>query len=197
MSVQRYRSIDLAIWLAIAVILEALIILAVGLHPTEAYVVSAVIPVVLIVMMRWGPWALIHAFGGGVALALLMQASGKTIAVYALGNCFAAINLLWFRFAGKELVRTHALARGGFVLSGWFFICLGRAIMASILVPGSTLLANLFAYARAESLTLLISLLAVFIAQKQNGLFEDQMQYLRRISKEEEERRAKNDKLDA
>lgn len=192
MSVQKYRTIDLAVWLAITVGLEALIILAIGFNPNEAYVISVTIPVTLLVMMRWGGWSLIHAAGGGIALALLMGADWRTVLIYGLGNCLVAANLLWFHAVGKEKIRAGGMALAVYTATGWLLMCVGRGLVATLLVPDGSLLTHVLGFGRADSLTLLISLLALFIARRQNGVFEDQLQYLRRISKEEEERRANN-----
>ena len=76
LSFSEYRGIDLTLFAVILCIAELLIVTAARFwYADQLYTVSAVAAVVAIVLMRWGPWAGIHAVlgfsaGGHLAASL-------------------------------------------------------------------------------------------------------------------------------
>ena len=105
-SFKQYRGIDLVIWLVILSVFESLTVIAASRwFPGELYTLSQVVAVLCIVMMRWGGYAVIHAVAGGFVFCLVQEAGLEQFAVYCVGNCFALIALVLFKFVSKEKVR--------------------------------------------------------------------------------------------
>ena len=70
-SFQQYRAIDLAMFAVLLCITETMIVkAATWWFPDQLYTVSVVGAVTAIVLMRWGPWAAIHAVLGGAVFCL-------------------------------------------------------------------------------------------------------------------------------
>ena len=72
---EQYRAIDLSLFALMLMVFETVIVrAATGWFPAEAWTVSVVPAVTVIVMVRWGPWCAIHAALGGVVTVLAMKA---------------------------------------------------------------------------------------------------------------------------
>ncbi len=178
LSLKQYRNIDLGIMLIILAIAEAVITNAARFwFPSEIYVLSPMIAIVSIVMMRWGGWAAVQAAGGGLALCIASGASGKQFAVYCIGNCFALTALALFRVFGKEKIRSKPSLTLLFTVTAFAGAQLGRWLVG--LALGGTVgdIVKLFT---TDSLSLLFAIVAVQLARKLDGLFEDQIAYLLR-----------------
>lgn len=80
LSFSEYRGIDLTLFAVILCIAELLIVTAARFwYADQLYTVSAVAAVVAIVLMRWGPWAGIHAVLGGWCSALPLTGAPGSI----------------------------------------------------------------------------------------------------------------------
>ena len=102
MSLKRYMCIDLFILGAILCGLEFLNSLALQYFPGEVFTLSVVLPITLIVMMRWGAYGVLHAVVGGLVYCIFNQGGPSTYLIYTLGNACIALNLVWFKKIGKE-----------------------------------------------------------------------------------------------
>ncbi len=84
LSLSEYRGIDLTLFAVILCVAELLIVTAARFwYADQLYTVSAVAAVVAIVLMRWGPWAGIHAVlgfstGDTWPQALALSGTGRT-----------------------------------------------------------------------------------------------------------------------
>ena len=183
MSLKRYMCIDLAILGAILCGLELLNSAALQYFSGEVFTLSVVLPISAIVMMRWGAYGILHAAIGGIVYSICNHGGVSAYFAYILGNACIAINLVWFQKIGKAAVRQSALYTVLFVGSGYLAMNLGRAAIAAIW-EGMPFIALVVRYLSVESLSAVIGIVAVLIARKQNGLFEDQVQYLLRIQEE-------------
>ncbi len=183
MSLKRYMCIDLSMLGAILCGLEILNSAALRFFPGEVFTLSVVLPVTLIVMMRWGAYGLFHAVLGGLVYCICNRGGLHTYLIYMLGNACIAATLIWFRKIGKEAVRQSALNTVLFALTGYLAMNMGRAAVASAL-EGISVLPLLIRYLSVDTLSTVIGIVAVLVARRQNGLFEDQRQYLLRIQEE-------------
>ena len=183
MSLKRYMCIDLFILGAILCGLEFLNSLALTYFPGEVFTLSVVLPITLIVMMRWGAYGVLHAVVGGLVYCIFNQGGLSAYVIYTLGNACIALNLIWFKKIGKEAVRQSILYTVLFALSGYVAMNIGRAAFAATL-EGMPFAALTVRYLSVESLSTLIGVVVVLIARRQNGLFEDQKHYLLRIQEE-------------
>ena len=182
LSFKQYRAIDLVIMLVILAAAEALITHAATVwFPNEMYVLSPTVAIVCIVMMRWGGFAAIHAAGGGLALCLASGAGLNQIAVYCIGNCFALLALIPLMALGKEKVRSKYWLTVLFTVVAFCGAQIGRWLVG-LFFGGSA--SDIVTFFTTDSLSLVFALLIVLIARRVNGLFEDQLAYLKRTQAE-------------
>ena len=235
---RQYRQMDLTVFGAMLVVAEALIVLAATRwFPAEAYTVSIVAAVTSIVLMRWGPWAAIHAVLGGLVYCFVSGGQPGQYLIYCAGNLLALLSLLWFRIPGKERVAGKYRASGNdraagsdlisgkkgksgsdrtsgkeriredsfltvmFALTTQLFMQLGRAAVAFALLralPGSApagtqsiagALSFCIGFVTTDALSGFFTAVILWIARRQDGLFEDQKHYLLRIQEAEKEER--------
>ena len=182
LSLKQYRNIDLAIMLAMLVTAEVVINIAARVwFPLEAYVLSPMTAIVCIVMMRWGPYAAVHAVGGGLALCIVSGADIGQYAVYCIGNCFALAALLLFKKWDKKTVRTKIPLTILFAVTAFCGVQIGRWLVGLVL-GGS--ISDIVRLVTTDSLSLIFAVLTVLIARRIDGLFEDQVAYLLRTQAE-------------
>ena len=205
---RQYRQMDLTVFGAMLVVAEALIVLAATRwFPAEAYTVSIVAAVTSIVLMRWGPWAAIHAVLGGLVYCFVSGGQPGQYLIYCAGNLFALLSLLWFRIpgkgrvSGKERIREDGFLTVIFGLTVQLLMQLGRAAVAFALLrasPGSApagtqsvagALSFCIGFITTDALSGFFTAVILWIARRQDGLFEDQKHYLLRIQEAEKEER--------
>lgn len=180
----QYRAIDLAMLTGLMAVSQIVIHFAVGLWNADqtGYVVSPVGAVVAIVMMRWGIWAAIPAALGGSLLTVLSGGTGEQILIYSVGNLLSLLALLLFKIAGKERIRAGVIPSLFFALCVQLLMQLGRAGVAALM--GYEMPACLD-FITTDALSILFTLVIVWIARRVEGLFEDQKQYLLRVQQEQ------------
>ena len=183
-SLGEYRAIDLACFVLMLAVFEPVLhFAATKLFPAEPYAVSAVAALTAIVMMRWGPWAAIHAVFGGVLACFLAGARPDQYLIYGAGNLLALAALLLLKAWGKEETRKDVLQSMGFGLVTALLMQLGRAVLA--LALGSEWRVSL-GFFTTGVVTDLFTVVIVWIARRLDGIFEDQIHYLLRIQKNDQ-----------
>ena len=187
LSFQEYRSLDLFFFAVILFVSEALIVRAAGTwFRDQLYTVSVSAAVTAIVLVRWGPWAAIHAALSGAIFTWMAGGSLRQLAVYALGNELSLAALLLIRVFGKEKLRTNKLLTLLFALCVQLLMQLGRALLA-LLLGGHA--ADTIDYFTTDSLSDLFSMVVVWIAARLDGVLEDQKTYLLRVHRQMEKER--------
>ena len=185
-SLGEYRAIDLGCFaLMLAAFEPVLHYAATKLFPAEPYTVSLVAAITAIVMMRWGFWAAIHAVFGGVLVCFLSGARWDQYLIYGLGNLLSLAALLLLKAWGKEETRQDALQSIGFGLMTALLMQLGRGIVALVLGNDWRVCLGFFT---TGAITDLFTVVIVWISRRLDGIFEDQIHYLRRIQKETHKR---------
>ncbi len=185
-SFRQYRSIDLALFAVILWISETLIVRAATYwFSDQLYTVSVVGALTAIVLMRWGPFAAIHAVLGGLVYALLTHGSSRQVLIYCIGNLFSLGMLLPLKLLGKERIRKDGFLSVGFGLLTLLLMQLGRALTAFL--TGTAFL-NCLGFFTTDALSLLFTGVILWIARRLDGIFEDQKHYLLRIHKQEEDK---------
>ncbi len=181
-SFRQYRTIDLCIMGVLLFFSQAAIsIFSATVYADQLYVVSTVAAVTALVMMRWNAWAAIHAVLGGLVVGIFGGANFQQYIIYCVGNLASLLALLLFRWLGKEKVRADALTSMFFALCTQVLMQLGRAAVALLLgVPAETCLG----FITTDSLSILFTMVVIWIARRIEGLFEDQKKYLLRIQNE-------------
>jgi len=187
LSFQEYRNLDLFFFAVILLFSEALIVRAAGTwFRDQLYTVSVSAAVTAIVLVRWGPWAAIHAALGGAIFTWAAGGSLRQLLVYALGNELSMAALLLIRAFGKEKIRTNKLLTLLFALCVQLLMQLGRALMA-LLFGGR--IADTIDFFTTDSLSNLFSMVVVWIAARLDGVLEDQKTYLLRVHRQMEKER--------
>ena len=184
-SVSRYRFIDLSFFALMVFVSETVIVTAaVKWFPREPYTVSAVAAVTAIVMIRWGPWAAIHAVLGGVAFCLASGAAPWQYAVYCGGNLLALAALPLTRGKRGEALRQDSFRTVVYALAVQLLMQAGRALLSLIAGASLTTAAGFFT---TDVISLLFTALLLWITRRLDGMLEDQKHYLHRTAKEREE----------
>lgn len=183
-SLAQYRGVDLALLTGLMIVSQAVIHFAVRfwMAGQTGYVVSPVAAVVAIVMMRWGLWAVVPALLGGLVLTALSGGTGEQFLIYGAGNLLAILTLLLFKFTGKEQIRKNVILTLFFAFCVQMLMQFGRAGLAALM--GYEMPACLD-FITTDSLSILFTLVIVWIARRVEGLFEDQKQYLLRVQQEQ------------
>ena len=183
----QYRWIDLLMFAGMLLVFEYVIIsAATRWFPAQPYTVSVVAAVTAIVMMRWGPYAVLHALLGGAVFCFFSGAEPKHYLIYCLGNAAGLLALLLIRLFGSERVRSDSLISLLFALCTQLFMQLGRGAVA--LVLGSSL-ASCLGFITTDALSGLFTMVIIWIVRRLDGLFENQKSYLLRLEKEREKER--------
>ena len=185
-SFQQYRAIDLAMFAALLCITETMIVkAATWWFPDQLYTVSVVGAVTAIVLMRWGPWAAIHAVLGGAVFCLASHGSAKQLLIYCAGNLFSLLMLLPLKYLGGERIRLDGFLSVLFGICTLLLMQLGRALVAFAL---GTEFQTCLGFFTTDALSLLFTGLIIWIARRLDGIFENQRHYLLRIHNTEEEK---------
>jgi hypothetical protein len=185
-SFQQYRAIDLAMFAALLCITETMIVkAATWWFPDQLYTVSVVGAVTAIVLMRWGPWAAIHAVLGGAVFCLASHGSAKQLLIYCAGNLFSLAMLLPLKYLGGERIRLDPFLSVVFGVCTLLLMQLGRALVAFAL---GTEFQTCLGFFTTDALSLLFTGLILWVARRLDGIFENQRHYLLRIHNTEEEK---------
>ena len=186
-TVKQYRALDLAMFALMMTVAETLAVTAARRwFPNEPYTVSVTPAVTCIVMMRWGPWAGLHAALGGMIFCMTSGAGIKHYVIYCLGNLLSLAALGYVKAATPEGIRESVWKSLALALMVTLLMQLGRALIAVVL--GSTPAAAL-GFFTTDVITLLFTLVLIWIARRLDGIFEEQNHYLLRLRQQENEER--------
>lgn len=188
MTKRRYMLIDLALFALLFCLLEAASAYALQAFSGEAYAISLVMFISLLMMMRWGAYGIIYAPFGGAVYSLLHGGGAASHAIYILGGAAVAVNLLWIHFLGGRRVRDSAALTVLYCATGYIALNLGRATV-SLFAANTDFTTALIRFLATDALNAVITAVFILIARKQNGLFEPQNEYLERLAKEKEEQK--------
>ncbi len=186
-TVGQYRGIDLTLFAAMLFIFEGIIITAsTRWFPGEPYTVSAVPLIIAIVMIRWGPWAAIHAVLGGFVFCLFSGGNARQYLIYCGGNLFSLGALALIRWQGDEKIRQDALKTWVYGLAVLILIDLGRALLS---VCTGAAWQTALGFFTTDVITALFTLVILWIVRRLDGVFENQNHYLLRVQEEQEKER--------
>lgn len=186
-TLSQYRAIDLSILLVVQTFCQLLLQFAIRFwFPEQLYVASPVAGLTALVMMRWGAFAGIHAAVGGLVYAWLSGGTWQHLLIYGAGNLLALAAVPVLKRFGKEKTRQDAFLALMFALAVQLLMQLGRAAAALLLgFPGQACLG----FITTDVLSVLLTLLIIWIVRKSDGLFEDQKHYLLRMEQERQAER--------
>ncbi len=182
---QEYRTIDLCLFGLMLLVFEFIIVrVAVGnLFRDQAFTVSLAAAIASIVYMRWGWWGGIHAALAGVLFCFYYGGTPQQYIIYTVGNLFSLPAVLWLKKAGAEKVRCGRWSFLLFPLAVILLMQTGRAAVALLLgtPPGAAV-----GFFSTDALSVLFTLVIVWIAHRLDGIYEDQKHYLLRIQEEKD-----------
>lgn len=181
-SFKQYKLTDLFLFAAILAGFELILHFAmVAFGDNANFTFSPMVPLVLVMMMRWGWVSVFYAVGDGALYVLLKGGSWQSLIIYCVGNACIMLLLIYIRFVGKERIRKSAFLSILFVVLGWAVTVLGRSAVAAIVGES-------FVYAIVQQLSDLVSMVIgaviILIMRRLDGMFEDQKHYLRRLDDE-------------
>lgn len=189
-SVEQYRLTDLFLFSVILVLAELAACLAVRWMPGEAiYTVSFMVPIVLLVMARWGWQSVFYAVASGLIVCLMnltsKYISGNHWASYLLGNAFIALMLIPRYLIGMDKIMSSWWATALFAIGGWLCVYLGRSIVWAIAYAisptvGGTAASGFIIFFTYDLLSMIMAVVVMLIMRKLEGMMEDQKVFLHR-----------------
>lgn len=191
-SLRQYCLTDLFLFAVILVVFELILHYAMIAYNGN-FTFSPLVPIVLLVMMRWGWPSVFYALGDGLLYCLLNRNNAEFVpqhyGIYIIGNAFIMLLLLMTRFMGKERIAKKWYFSALFVIAGWAAVVSGRAIVSACFLRGFTgaLLDGL-----RDGFSLAIGLVIILVMRRLDGMFEDQKHYLRRLDNEKKERQRRD-----
>ena len=184
---QQYRMIDLGLFAVMLLIFEYIIVsAATKWFPGQPFTVSVVAAVTGIVMMRWGYWGGIHAALGGIFFCMFSGAEPEQYLIYGLGNLLSVLAVLFIRWQGDRKIRTTPLLSLVYAAGTQVLMQLGRIAVAVVLGHSFR---NCLGFITTDALSILFTMVIIWVVRSLDGLFEDQKTYLLRLQEEREKER--------
>ena len=192
-SYKQYCITDLCIFAGILLLAELTVHFAAVWLPGEAvFTFSFMLPIVLMVMVRWGWQSVFYALGSAVLYCALNKGTLTSYLVYGIGNCFVMLMLLPLKFIGSDKIVTRWWASLLFIIGGWLCVYLGRSIVWTVCyavkpVEGAAAYVAFINFATSELLSLAMAAVVILILRRFDGMFENQKSFLKRLGKIREE----------
>ncbi len=193
-SLIKYRLIDSGIFLLILVVSELLEHFALRWFPSGAlFTFSLMIPITLLVMVRWGWQSVFYAAISGTLYCLLNGGSGTQYATYIIGNLFILLMLVPLKLIGYKKIFSSAWKAALFAVAAWVCVYLGRSTVFAVAfafspVEGAEAYSGFTAFAVSDIISLLMAVVLAVVLRKADGMFEDQKDYLIRLDNERKEK---------
>ncbi|MDO4197605.1 MAG: hypothetical protein Q4D13_01280 [Erysipelotrichaceae bacterium] len=187
MNFKQYRTLDLCIFIAMYAICEFLVIKSatVWFVWDEMYSISIMLLLLLIVMMRWDKYCIFQAVISSILFVAYQSGSVQQYIIYLAGNLGFMLTLIYVSKVGKDKIRNSIFLTMGYVVIGYLLMELSRGLAAVIVSGVSVQVISVFVF--TDMLTLVFTLVGIFIARKVEGLFMDQKQYLIQLKENEED----------
>ena len=184
MSFKQYRTLDLVIFVAMYAICEYLVVKAATVWFDEPYSISIMLPLLLIVMMRWDKYAIVHAIAYAFLFVYYQKGSLNQYLIYLIGNLGFMITLVYLYKVGKQKVKDSFFHSLMYLLIGFILMELFRGL-ASIIIAGSPT-GIILQFMMSDMLSLVFGLLVIIIVRNVEGLYMDQKQYLIQLNSQKE-----------
>lgn len=182
MTFRRYRMMDLCMFTAVMCICEALIVLASkNWFPYEPFMLSLTPAITAVVMVRWGAYAALPAAAGALALCISSGAQPVQFLIYCAGNMLCLILLPVLKRLTWRALHEHVLLAMAYGLMTALLMQLGRAVAALLCGMPMGMCAG---FITTDVLSLLFSVLIVWICRRLDGMLEEQRHYLNRVHEE-------------
>lgn len=184
---RQYRTMDLFLFTALLCICETLITLgATRWFTGEPYTLSITPAVTAIVMVRWGGFAAIPAVLGAFVFCLVSGATLPQYIIYCVGNLAALVLTQVLCRLGWKRLHENVLFAMLYGLMTALTMQLGRFLIALVMGNSLSLCAG---FITTDTLSILFSVLIVWITRRLDGVLEEQKHYLKRVADEMEKER--------
>lgn len=190
-SLKQYRLTDLFLFAVIMVAGEVIVHFTNKAFAADnvVYQITFVLPITLLVMMRWGWFSVFYAIADGVLCCLLNGGGWQPYIIYPVGFAFTALLLILLKFTGKEKIAGKWYFSALFTVAGWVLLNFGLTLMMTIFGNGFLNSAAVnFGLGITGLMSLALALLIILVMRKLDGMFEDQKHYLLRLDGERKER---------
>ena len=179
-TVGQYRAIDLSLFALILAVFETVLIRAsTGWFPNEPWTVSVTAAITAIVMVRWGPWAVIHAVIGGIVFCTVNRGQWQQYLIYCAGNCAVLAVYPLVKKAGWKKLREDFLLKLLYSVLAVLAMQAGRAAVSMIFGATPAAAAG---FVTTDAVTYIFTAVIVWIMSRLDGMMEDQRHYLLRIN---------------
>lgn len=184
MSFKQYRMMDLMIFIAMYGLCEYLVIKAATVWFDEPYSISIMLPLLLIVMMRWDKYSIINAIAYAILFVFYQSGNLNQYLIYLIGNLGVMLELILLKKMGKDNIRSSFFNSMIYLLCGFVLMEVFRGI-ASIIIAGSDI-GVILQFLMSDMLSLVFGVLVIIVVRRIDGLFVDQKQYLIELNSQKE-----------
>ncbi|MBQ1287942.1 MAG: hypothetical protein IKI61_02415 [Erysipelotrichaceae bacterium] len=184
MSFRQYRLIDICFFIGMYALCEYLAIKAATVWFDEPYSISIMLPLLVIVMMRWDKYCIIPCIVYAILFVFYHRGSFAQYLIYLIGNLGFMLSLLYLNKVGKEKIRKTFYGSALFLIIGFLLMELSRGL-ASMLISGTNPYV-IIEFILTDMLSLVFGILVIIIVRQVDGLFVDQKEYLLQINSQEE-----------
>lgn len=192
MSYKQYRTLDLFIFCLMYVVFEFITTKAATVWFDEPYSISIMLPILLIVMMRWGEFVIFEAVIAAVSFVIMHGGSFPQLVIYTIGNLGFMLTLVYLLKIGKERVRESFVLSEVFAIVGFLTTQIFRGLVAMLILKAPAVIISEFIL--TDMLSLVFTLVVIFVVRRVEDLFVDQKEYLLRIHNEEKAKK-ENDEI--
>ena len=198
-SYKQYRIMDLCIFAGIMLLAEITVHFAAVWLPGDAlFTVSFMLPIVLVIMVRWGWQSVFYSLGSAVLYCALNKGGLTSYFVYGIGNCFVMLMLLPLKFIGTEKIVSKWWRSLLLVLGAWMCVYLGRAVVWTVCyavqpVKGAAVYAGFISFATSDLLSLAFAAVVVLVLRRFDGMFENQKAFLKRVNAERRDKQRRDE----
>ncbi|MBR2545665.1 MAG: hypothetical protein IKE93_05805 [Erysipelotrichaceae bacterium] len=185
MSFKQYRTLDLVIFTAMYALCEYLVIKGATVWFDEPYSISIMLPLLLIVMMRWDRYAVIPAVIYAILFVFYQNGSVKQYLIYIIGNLGFMATLIYVYKVGKDRIRKTFFDSAVYLVIGFVTMEVSRGLASMIISQTGPMV--ILQFLMTDMLSLVFGLLVIITVRKAEGLFQDQKQYLLQVNSQEKQ----------
>lgn len=173
---------DLCMFTVMLCVCEALIVAASRKwFPYEPYMLSLTPAICAAVLVRWGAYGAMPAIAGALALCVCSGAAPMQYLIYCAGNLLCLALLPALRRVTWRALHDHVLLAMAHGAAAALLMQLGRAAIAAACGMPLGVCAG---FITTDVLSLLFSVLIVWICRRLDGMLEEQKHYIKRVHEE-------------
>lgn len=190
-SIGQYRTTDLTIFAVILIIFDLLAHYAAVLFSGGViFSFCLTVPITLLIMIRWGWCSVFFAVGDALLLTVINNpAVWQSYLCYGVGNASLMLLLLAVKFIGKKRIVSTWYFSALFVTCGWGLQNLTLTVMNTICgYSFASSASSNFGFGITGVLSLAMGVVITAVLRKLDGMYEDQIEYLKRLKGEREEK---------